>query len=861
MDRQKGGLRAEGAQTRAKSGRLMLLSYNWLRELLPALDASADEVAERLTSIGLELEEVRQVGAGLDSVRIVAVERVEPHPNRDKLQLVTVTDNKRSQTVVCGANNVPGIGGLVVLAPLGTYLPAVDLELSPRKLGGVVSEGMLCSEEELGLDAAAEGILTFASGAYEPGTPFYSAFPRARDTVFGIGVTPNRPDALGHRGVARDLAVAFGIRSSLDEVPPTLRTGARTSAVNARTAAASLEQHVSVVNQAPAACPRYGAAVVTGVKVGRSPEWVRWRLHALGLRSISNVVDVTNLVLLEYGNPMHAFDLERISGKAVYVRMAYEGERMLTLDGLARDLVTSDLVIADATKPCALAGVMGGAESEIHDGTQAILLEAAYFTPGGIRRTARRLGMQSDSSYRFERGVNWSALEHVLERAVDLLESIAGGSYVGHAFFDGAAPDLPTITLRSQRLDQLLGVAVPFEEACSLLSSLGFDKITERPGEAQFRAAPWRPDVTIEQDLIEEVARIRGLDKIPARLPMIQPRPPTTSGRIERTTRQVAAQLGLSEAVCYSFVAASDLARLRAPEPTVRLMHPLSEERAVMTTSLLPGLLEACRRALRRGQTDVRLFTVAARFLGLREQIGTGAGQAARPVADTDIGALPEERLSFAAVLGGKRPSYLSSGEALDVFDAKGTAEELVYRLTGRTLTVTAVGGADGELPHLHPRGRAFLRCDGVHIGHIGPLHPDVADDFDLEQGLQVIEIDLESLENLGSLRKRYRPVPRLPAVTRDVAVEAPLSLPAGELMAILEESGGALCESVELFDVFTGQGIGENRRSLAFRLVYRDPKASTHPDEAKTLTDKQVDQQHQRVLEAIEQAGASIRA
>src|SRR5690606_12595374 len=261
----------------------------------------------------------------------------------------------------------------------------------PRELGGVVSEGMLCSEEELGLAESADGILSFPAATFEPGTGFYEAFPHAQDTVFGIGVTPNRPDALGHRGVARDLAVAFGVKSTLDEAPPTLRTGARTSAINLRASAEALEQQVSIINQATAACPRYGAAVVTGIKVGPSPEWLRWRLHALGLRPISNVVDITNLVLLEYGNPMHAFDLDRIKGRAVYVRSARADETLVTLDGVKRELIEGDLVIADAEGPCALAGVMGGADSEIVADTRSILLEAAYFSPSGIRRTARRL--------------------------------------------------------------------------------------------------------------------------------------------------------------------------------------------------------------------------------------------------------------------------------------------------------------------------------------------------------------------------------------------------------------------------------------------------------------------------------------
>lgn len=828
----------------------MLLSYNWLRELLPTLTAPASTIAEKLTSIGLELEEQREVGAGLELLRLVEVQKLEPHPNRDKLRLVTVFNGEVSQTVVCGASNVPDPGGLVVLAPLGAYLPAIDLKLEPRKLGGIVSEGMLCSEEELGLAPSADGILTFAPGTFKPGTPFYDAFPYAKDTVFGIGVTPNRPDALGHVGVARDLAAALGLAFSLE-------TPAFPQQVDGQ---AKLQRLVTVRNEAIEACPRYGTALIENVNVQPSPDWLRWRLTALGIRPISNVVDITNLVLLEFGNPMHAFDLANVRGSRIIVRQAAAGERMTTLDGVERELVPTDLVIADAERPTALAGVMGGQDSEIRNTTQTVLLEAAYFAPGGIRRTGRRLAIHTDSSYRFERGVNWQALEAVLARAAVLLRELAGATPIASAFFDGPAPSSREVNLRGARLNQVLGVEVPFAEVCAILAKLGFEKLTSgQHDSATFRVPAWRPDVSMEADLFEEIARIRGLDAIPAKLPSILPQTPSPSGRLERQVRHIAASLGLDEAVCYSFVSPKDLAHLGAPPSVVTLSHPLSEERSVMTTSLLPGLIEAYRRSVRHGYGNLRLFTVGSRFLPVRRAAAEGAAGRARPVASDDVNRLPEERLSFAALLAGERAAHLTRAEALDVFDAKGLVTELLVRLTGRSCDLTSATG--DEVGHLHPRSRAWISVGGQVVGRLGAIHPGVADKLDVPHQALLIELDLDTLENLGAIRKQYRPIPRLPAVSRDIAVEAPEQLSAGKLLETLKSTGGELCESVELFDLYTGDNLEPGRRSLAFRLVYRDPKASTDPDKATTLTDKQVDKQHALVVAAVQKLGVTIRA
>ncbi len=828
----------------------MRVSFNWLKELVPGLDVPPQSVGERLTGVGLELEEVLEFGEGLEDVRICAVTKIEPHPNRDKLRLVTVDRGDTTQQVVCGAGNVPEPGGLVVLAPLGAYLPAVGLTLEPRKLGGIVSEGMLCSETELGLGTDSEGILTFEPGRFAPGTPLLSAFPFARDTIFELGITPNRPDALGHIGVARDLAAALG----LNWQPPEL------SKVEARSDK-QLADLVRVDNRAPDRCPSYGAAIVESVRVAPSPEWLRWRLFALGVRPISNVVDITNLLLLEYGNPMHAFDLSRVEGNRIVIRQATEGEVMTTLDGERRELLTSDLVIADERHPSALAGIMGGADSEIKNDTETVLLECAYFEPTGIRRTARRLGMHSDSSYRFERGVNHAALGRVLTRAAQLLCELAGGKAVeGQLFANGTLPEQPEVRLRKSQLHRLLGIEFDFAEALEILKRLGFELISSSDDAVRVRVCPWRPDVSLEADLIEEVARIRGLDEIPTLLPRIAPQAPNPAGKFERQVRQYASSVGLSEAVSYSFVSPQELEALGAPRPTVRLQNPLSQERSVMTTSLLPGLLEAIKRARRRGENDVRLFSVASRFLAPVTALDEGANQAARPRTPEDVHRLPEERLSFAAVLSGSRPSYLQKPEPMDVFDAKGLAVQLVKHFCGDGAEVRWAGN-ESTLKHLHPRGAAQVWLKGQLVGSFGSLHPDVLDELSLGATLQVIELDLVALEALRRTAPKYRPIPKLPAVSRDIAVDVGPELSAGAVQDAIATSAGELCESVTLFDLFEGKHMAEGHRSLAFRLIYRDPKATTAPDDAKTLTDKQVDKQHAKVIQAVERLGATPRA
>lgn len=848
----------------------MRVSYRWLRELIPRLDREPSEVADALSAIGLAVDATFDHEKALRPLLLAEVVRAEPHPSREKLQLVTVRTRAPSTpapsmsrppqsahiasstetTLVCGASNVPPPGDLVVLAGLGAKLPGMDVVLTRREIGGVVSEGMLVSEQELGLAAESDGILTFAAGTFAPGTRLIDAIPESRDVILELDVTPNRPDALGHVGVARDLAAYL----ELDFAPP--------GEAELSPGGSSIHARVAVENQVPARCLRYGLGMVTGLRIAPSPDFMRYRLHRLGVRPISNVVDATNWLMLEWGQPLHAFDSSTIAQGKVVVRMAKDGESMKTLDGVERLLVSDDLLICSGENPAALAGIMGGADTEIRSSTQDVLVECAYFEPRGIRRTARRLGIHSDSSHRFERGTDHGRTDLVLGRALALIAKVGGGQVaVGTVRADGISPEIPAIELRSERMNRLLGIDVPFREATQLLGRLGlaveFVSDVGRSGTAaRIRGASHRPDINIEADLIEEVARIRGLDSIPTELPSIPPQTPRQGGIFERRVKASACEIGLSEALTYAFVSSADLAALSAPQPTVTLKNPLSEERSVLRTSLLPGLLEALRRARRRGESRVRLFAVGAIFLPVDTP---HPADPARPSRAEDVGTLPYERPSFAAILAGPKDEYLvSSPGEVDLYSAKSIALEMVERLTGQTPQILHTKGED--VLHLHPRGAALISIGDAAVGTFGPLHPDVVDSFDLAGPAYVVELDLAAIERLGRSVPRYVPLPKLPPVLRDLSLVVSDATSAETVARAIRRAAGELCESVSIASEFRGGSVPPGHRSLTFRLTYRDPRARIE-GEGRTLTDKEVEEIQARVLlETESQLGAALR-
>ncbi len=819
----------------------MKASYRWLCELLgPAFTASPKEVAERFTGAGLEVEAVTSFGVAAKSALVAEVVAKRAHPSRPKLTLVTISTGAASEEIVCGAPNVPEPGARVVFAPVGTHLPAKGLTLEPKEIAGVESRGMLCSEAELGLRLSGGdgGIIVLpADLKAELGTPLAQAVPESCDEIFEIGLTPNRPDGLGHVGLARELAALMNLPFTLREAVP-----ARVDP------ALAVESQLSVRIEEEERCPIYGAHFVKDVKIGPSPLGVQYRLEALGVRAISNAVDVTNLVMLKYGHPIHGFDPQQVRGGTIVVRCAKPGESMVTLDGIKRELVADDLLICDGEGPVALAGVMGGEASGVSPTTSGLLIECAYFSTRGVRRSARRHGMHTESSHRFERGVDPSDVALVLAEAAALTVELCGGTAAASALRVGPGVAAPKpIRLRPARATSLLGLAIPQAEMVSILVRLGCTEVpSSEPESVSFVPPGHRPDLTIEEDLIEEIVRVYGVDRVPSVLPAIRPAVGTSHARkanILSQTVDAAASVGLAQALTFGFTSKKQLEVLGLGASTLSLMNPLTDDRTEMRTSLLPGLFDAAKRARRYGVFDLRLFCVGARFL---------------PQADAP---LPREARSFAAVIGGQRDAVLQKAEPCDIFDAKGLALEIVARATGQRAQIRPTKDADRPR-YSHPRAAGDVLVGERVIGRIGLVHPLVERDLELDGNLFFIELDLETLEELGSPVPKFQPIPTLPASTRDLAFTVEESVASGDIEQAILQTAGELAESVALFDLFRGGNIPKSHKSLAYRIVYRDPNARFAPEKARTLTDAEVDARQAAVEAALKQQfGAELRA
>jgi len=825
----------------------MRASLEWLKALT-GVSAPAAEVAERLTSIGVEVESIELRGRGLDGVVVAEVREVSAHPKSKKLSLVRVHDGEGEVEVVCGAPNVPAPGGRVLFARVGSTLPN-GMAIGEREVAGVLSRGMICSETELDIGTGSDGIFVFgdADPDASPGTPVAEAL-SLEDAIFELGITPNRPDCLGHLGLARDLAAVYGVPFEVP-VPRAPSRGAHAGEALFAEGMPRIGLHfagtiseigqpgrlldVGVTIEDAERCPRYGAALVLGVTSAPSPFWLRYRLHCLGVRSISNLVDATNLVLLEEGHPIHGFDLAHVRGRRIVVRCAHEGETMRTLDDIERALNVDDLLICDGEGPVALAGVMGGADSELRDDTTDVLIECAYFDPRSVRRSSRRLGLHTDASHRFERGVDPNAIPRVLARAASWMARLGGGTVVAEAIDVVAKAIEPvTIRLRHERLTRLVGTPVDSSETRTILERLGCEvALSDEAGAPDVRfdvkVPTFRPDLGREVDLIEEVARIRGYDKLEPRVPRVRPSRTGTPAPIlfERQLRQAAAAAGLFEAITYSFVAPGALAAARVDAHAVPLKNPLSEERSVLRTSLLPGLAEAASVSARHGATDVALFELGTTF---------HRTPAAEP--------LPEERRALAFLLWGAPERWLGDRRPYDFYDAKGAAESILSALGAGPVEARLDDALDQDAPHLHPRRRARLSVGGHSFGSVGELHPEVAEALGLEGRPVYVEFDVPALRAalVAAGLPQAHALPRFPATTRDVAMLVDEALLAGDIERALLEADD-LVESVSLFDLYRGEHVPEGQKSLAFRVRYRDPGA--------TLTDARVDRTHAALL------------
>ncbi|WP_438020484.1 phenylalanine--tRNA ligase subunit beta [Sorangium sp. So ce315] len=813
----------------------MLISYKWLQEILGA-DPGVDAVTSALGRGGLEVDRVTHVGAALRPVVLASVVGKRPHPSKKGLTLVRVDAGGAGEgvEVVCGAQNVPepGARALVCYAPVGAQV--VDrtgalVTLTEKAVAGVSSAGMLCAEDELGLGSSHEGLLLVEGG--RPGQSLLDWEPRLEDWIIELSVTPNRPDALGHLGVARDVAAVLGIPFQ----PPAVVAAPAPQGSGAGARA-------SVEVRDGARCPRYDGQVIEGVRVGPSPLWARVRLGRLGVRPITNIVDATNLVMLERGQPLHAFDLDTLR-LPVEIRMARPGEAFVALDGQKLSLNEDDLVIADADRVVALAGVIGGADSGVTATTRRVFLESAYFEPRGIRRSARRYGFHTEASHRFEREVDISGVPLSRDRGSALIRELAGGEAAGEPIDAYVAPRVPRrLTLRLPRYERIVGAEAPARTR-AILETLGI-AIVEQQAEALLVEVPaHRPDIVEEIDLIEEVARVAGYDKIPSRLPHVAAAPAGAKGdyRLRRKVRQICTGIGLHEAVTYSFLSPQELKAARYDSASLlRLLNPLSEEKSVMRPSLVPGLLTVAQRSQRYNVPRVRLFEVSQVFLARQGEAGGangagGAGQTPRverPPVD--------EPTRIAVLLAGPRDSYLTRPEDVDFYDGKGVVEAVLAELAG---SVAPAFDLEGEPPPwAHPRKGARVTLDGRAVGYVAELHPDVRDALEITSGAVVAELDLAAVATAYKAPVAAKPS-RFPAMRHDVALLLPLDVPAGQVIEVLRATAGERCEKVELFDRYRGSELPAGTHSLGFALWFRSPE--------RTLTDDEVDRWTKAAVDA----------
>jgi phenylalanyl-tRNA synthetase beta chain len=783
----------------------MKFSENWLRSLVD-LSVDSATLERRFNMIGHEVESLERLGVSLDHVVVGEIFACEKHPQADRLNVCQVSVGTEKLQIVCGAPNAR-VGLKAPLAMVGAKLPN-GIEIKKAALRGVESNGMLCSAKELGFDADASGLLELATDA--PVGKSLTEYLGLPDNVIELGLTPNRADCLSLRGLSIDVAAAFDAKLKMDSVEPVAAQSKRT---------------IEIKLDAGADCPRYVGRVIEGVNPrATTPFWMTERLRRSGIRPVSVLVDITQYVMLELGQPMHAYDAAKLNG-AVVVRRARDGEKTKLLDGKEYSLSSNYLVIADAKESVGLAGIMGGLDSRVTDATRDIVLEAAHFAPATIMGRARNLALHTDASHRFERGVDPALPRIAMERATRLILSIAGGTPgpISEVVIESSLPKRHAVSLRRARLSRVLGITVSDTEVERILSAL--DMNVERTSDGWKATPPSRRfDIDIEEDLIEEVARIHGYDNVPTHPPsgeLALHLRPENEVAMSRLNSQLASS-GYREAICYSFIAPELLEKWSLSDGAVALSNPLSADLAVMRTSLLPGLIEVLKTNRNRQQERVRLFETGLIF--------NNAG-----------GALAQTPNIAAVACGRAAPeSWTGDKRTVDFYDIKADVEN-----------VLALGGGKRAIEY-RPSGRAWLHpgrsaevvVDGKSIGIVGGLHPRLLKALDLDEDVQVFELDVHSV-TAGSV-PRARPLSRFPSVRRDIAIVVPDEVAYARVESVARKALGAVLADLLVFDQFVGQNLGSGVKSLAIGLILQD--------DSRTLTDQDVDSFVAKAVSALEQ-------
>jgi len=816
----------------------MKVTLNWLKQYVD-FNWSPEELTERLTMLGLEVEGVQKISGAFEGIVVAQILTRDPVPGSDKLSVCKVNDGRLERAIICGAqNHKPGDKVPLILPNFALPLKAGDKEpfvIKERKVFGITSQGMMCSPQELGLPDQVDGLLILPADA-PVGKPFGEYLGRSgSDVIYDLEVTPNRPDLNSVIGIAREIAALTG---------NPLRVPSCNGAVSAPAAATDRRYNasdvVTVRIEDSEICPRYTARVIKGVKIGPSPAWLRDTLEKVGIRSISNVVDVTNYVMLEIGQPLHAFDYHLIAkgvdGKpTIVVRRAAAGEKFKTLDNQERTLTNEMLLIADETKGIALAGVMGGANTEINSSTVDVLIESAYFTPVNIRRTSKLLGLRSESSYRFERGADVGICDWASQRAAQLILETAGGQLTeGVVDVQPKAKEEKQITLHFAKSKDLLGIGISHADQVSFLNKLGLKTVAQQPGECTFAIPSWRVDLKREVDLIEEVGRLFGIDKIPS----TPPRGALGSNAFDSVfdqigeVRRILAGLGLNEAQGQTLISNTEFQMASAE--TVALANPLSSDMNVLRPSLLPGLIHSLRHNVSRKNYDVALFEVGRVF--------------------TQVNGQTKENRSVAIAIIGARALPFWSGDdrnaKFDDYDLKGLVEEMLEQFGLRGIAF----GKRATSTALFLESAAVTLGGKLLLGELGQLLPTLAKKYDLRDAVFLAEFNLDLLLSKRNPAKSFKALPQFPSSRRDVAMLVAETTTHEAVLQSVKQAKAANLETVELFDVFRGKGVPDGQKSLAYAFTYRAAD--------KTLTDADVNSAHEKVLETLKaQLKVELRA
>lgn len=794
----------------------MKISYNWLKEYLD-IEIGPEEVADKLTLTGLEVEGLEKKGGQLPGVVIGKVQSCISHPNADRLKVCEVDIGSSIVHIVCGAPNVAA-GQTVPVATVGTELPlknekGENLVLRKAKIRGEASEGMICAEDELGLSDNHEGIMVL-DDRLKPGTPFSKAWELQTDYVFEIGLTPNRPDASSHIGVARDLAAVTDKKLKKPVVHPP--SGEK-----------DLTKWIDIEIKNPDKCPRYTGRLIRNVSVGESPQWLKQRLSAIGVRPVNNIVDATNYVLHEMGQPLHAFDYERIGGKKIIVQSFKKPVSFETLDHIKREVPAGSLFICDAEKPVALAGIMGGLNSEIDNNTTTVFLESAYFEPTGIRSTSKRLALQTDASYRFERGIDPSMASAAAERCCRLIAELAGGEII-----DGEIDKYPRkikpreIALRLTYMNRLLGTDFNYKTTSGILKRLEIDILKRNDDELICKVPTFRPDIEREVDLVEEVARIYDYNRIPAPefVRYITPSPIPLHESFINSVKDIVKRLNYREIHTNSLLPEEVADKLGFTGEVIRALNPISSDQSVMRPSLLYGLLRSAAYNFNRSANGIRFFEVGHVFTA--ENPGTW------------VEGIREEIYLIMGVAGYKhREHWREKEETYTFFDLKGTVETMLRTLLP-DLTIDSKYENDNKL---------IYRSGKKSLGSVIKVDTDLKKYFDLEPDIYAAQFSLTLLEKLISPEKerRYIEIPKYPAIEYDIALIVDTTVLAGELSGVIRQAAGPKLKNLEVFDVYEGKSIGDGKKSIAFRLTFLD--------NTKTLTISAIEPIIKKILKVLE--------